>query len=58
MCSTGLCQISPVRGSEVGKKQSWFCGPGAVMFLGKYCALQIKMLKHFLASPGVLKNTF
>lgn len=54
MCSIGFCQISPVGGSKVGKKQSWFSGPGAVVFLGKYCVLQ--MLKLFLASPGVLKN--
>lgn len=56
MCSIGFCQISPVGGSEVGKKQSWFSGPGAVVFLGKYCVLQ--MLKLFLASPGVLKIAF
>lgn len=57
-CSRGFCQISPVWGNEVGKKQSWFSGPGEVVFLGKYSVLQIKMLEQFLASPGVLKNSF
>lgn len=36
MCSVGLCQISPVQGNEVGKKQSWFSGLRAVMVLDKY----------------------
>lgn len=56
MCNIDFCQICPVQGSEVGKKQSWFSAPGAVMFLGKYRVLQ--MLKHFLAISGVLKNSF
>lgn len=35
-----------------------FSGCGAVMFLGKYCALEIKMRKYFYASPDLLKICF
>lgn len=35
-----------------------FSGLGAVMFLGKYCALQIKMPEYFLVNPDVLKISF
>lgn len=35
-----------------------FSGCGAVMFLGKYCALEIKMRKYFYASPDLLKIRF
>lgn len=45
------------------RKRDWqetelFSGHGAVMFLGKYCALQIKMPEYFLVNPDVLKISF
>ena len=35
-----------------------FSGHGAIMFLGKYYALQIKMPVYFLADPDLLKISF
>lgn len=35
-----------------------FSGRGAVMFVGKYWALQIKMPEYFLANPDILKMSF